>query len=163
MPQKNYFVLLGEKESMKDRVVAGFISGLAAGVAMNAVDWISYVLKLYDERLLDWAAVVTFGRLPNNLAEVIFAQAGQIVFSGFLGILFAFIIPKLRSGNYLIKGWIYGVVVNQSLYAFAIAFKLPDLTVHTFYATVSHLISASVYGLVLTYTFKRLIKDNINI
>ncbi|MBS4026654.1 MAG: hypothetical protein KGZ96_13450 [Clostridia bacterium] len=146
---------------MKDRVVAGLISGLIAGVAMNVIDWIGYILKLYDERLLDWAAVVTYGRLPNNIAEIIFAQAGQIVFSGLLGILFAYIIPKLRSENYLLKGWIYGVVMNQSLYAFAIAFKLPDLTVHTFNATVSHLISASVYGLVLTYTFKRLIKDYI--
>lgn len=148
---------------MKDRVVTGFISGLVAGVAMNIIDWIGYFLELYDERLLDWSAVVTYGRMPNNIEEVIFAQALQIFFSGFLGLLFAYIIPILRSGNYLLKGWVYGVVVNQSLYALAIAFKLPDLTVHTFYATVSHIISASVYGLVLTYTFKKLIKDCLTI
>lgn len=141
---------------MKDRVVSGFISGLVAGVAMNVVDWIGYGLGLYDERLLDWAAVITIGRLPKNTVEVIFAQAEQIVFSGFLGILFACILPKIKSGNYMLKGWMYGVVANESIYALGIAFKLPNLTIHTFYATVSHLISASVYGLVLAYVLKKL-------
>lgn len=150
------FVLQGEVERIKDRFAAGLISGLIAGVAMNFIDWAGYILGLYDERLLDWAAVVTLGRLPDNSAEVILAQTEQIFFTGFLGVLFAYILPILGSRNYLLKGWIYGIMANQSLYAFAIAFKLPNLTVHTFYATVTHLISASIYGLVLAYLLKKL-------
>ncbi len=142
----------------KDRISVGFISGLIAGAAMIVIDWGGYLLGLYNERLLNWASTITLGRLPNTAFEVVFTQLEQILFSGFMGIPFAYVLLKLTSKNLLLKGWIYGVFVQEVTYALAIAFRLPNLEVHTFNATISHLLSASVYGLVLAYVLKRLDK-----
>jgi hypothetical protein len=149
-------------EKVKDRISAGFFSGIIAGLAMNMVDWLGYILNFYDERLLNWASIITLGRLPNTLGETIFAQIEQIFFSGFLGIPLAYILLKITSGNLLLKGWIYGVLANEAIYAIAIALRLPGLETHSFNATISHAISASVYGLVLAYVLKRLDKVGTN-
>lgn len=143
---------------MKDRVTSGFIAGIIAGVAMNIVDWTGYSSGLYAERLLDWAAVAIYGRLPDNVVEVIWAQIGQIFFAGFLGILFASMLLKLTSGNYLIKGWIFGVILWFGIYATSIAIRLPNLEMHSFWATFSHFLSASVYGLVVSFVLNYLEK-----
>ncbi|MFZ5944765.1 MAG: hypothetical protein ACOYVD_11680 [Bacillota bacterium] len=137
---------------MKDRITSGFIAGIVAALAMNIVDWLGYLVGLYDERLLNWASMMTLGRLPNNLFEVMFTQIEQIVFSGFLGIPFALILLKLTSGNYLFKGWLYGVIANEGIYAISILLKLDNFTTHTLNATISHFLSASVYGITLAYT-----------
>lgn len=136
---------------MKDRIAAGFFAGVVAGIAMNIVDWAGYLAGLYEERLLDWAGMITFGRLPVTPFEVAFAQIEQLFLGGLLGTIFAFILLKLTSGNHLLKGWIYGVVANEAFYAVSILFGLKNFSVHTFNATVSHAISSSVYGLTLAY------------
>ena len=122
---------------------------------MNIVDWIGYGLGLYGERLLNWAAVAIYGRLPQNIFETVFAQIAQIMFSGFVGIIFAFLILKLRSENYLIKGWIFGVAAWFGLYALSIAIKLPTLSTHEFNAVFSHFMSSSIYGIVLALVLNR--------
>lgn len=149
-------------EKVKDRISAGFFSGIIAGLAMNIVDWSGYIFNFYDERLLNWASVVTLGRLPNTLGETIFAQIEQIFFTGFLGIPFAYILLKIKSGNLLMKGWIYGILANEAIYAIAILYRIPNLETHTFAATISHAISASIYGLVLAYVLNRLDKVGTN-
>lgn len=80
---------------------------------MNVIDWAGYLFGFYQERLLDWAAVALYGRLPLNTPEVVFAQLGQITFAGFLGILFAYLLLKLTSGNYLFKGWIFSIIMCE--------------------------------------------------
>jgi len=137
---------------VKDRVTAGFISGIIAGIAMNIVDWIGFIIGFHEERLLDWAAIAIYGHLPNTLAEIIFAQMGQLFFAGFLGFILSVILLKLTSGNYLIKGLLFGLIAWFALYAISIAIRLPSLEQHTLNTTISHFISSSVYGLLLTFT-----------
>ena len=128
---------------------------------MNIIDWLGFILGIHNERLLDWAAVAIYGRLPNTILELIFAQAGQIFFAGFLGIILSALLLKLTSGNYLLKGWIYGVIGWFTLYSISIAVRLPNLETHTLSTVVAHLISASVYGLILAYTLNRIDKANL--
>ena len=146
---------------MKDRFMAGFISGVIAGIAMNITDWLGFLLGIHAERFLDWAAVAIYGRLPNTIPEVIFAQVGQIFFAGFLGIILSLILLKLISGNYLLKGLIFGIFGWFALYSISIAVRLPFLETHTFATVFSHLISASVYGLTLAYTLNWIDKVNL--
>ena len=142
----------------KDRVTASFIAGIIAAIAMNIVDWIGYSLGLYGERLLDWAAVAIYGRLAENVYEVVFAQIAQIIFSGFVGIIFAFLLLKLTSENYIIKGWLFGVFAWFGLYAISSAIRLPTLETHEFNAVFSHFITSSIYGIVLALVLNRLDK-----
>ena len=102
---------------MKDRITAGFLSGVAAGIAMNIIDWLGIIAGLYQERLLDWAAIIIFGRLPLTIVATVFAQLGQLFFAGFLGIIFAALLLKFTSGNYLLKGWLFGIIAWFSIYA----------------------------------------------
>lgn len=86
-------------EKFKDRISAGFIGGIIAGVVMNIVDWLGYLFNFHDELLLNWASVVTLGRLPNTLGETILAQVEQIFFAGFINGLTRkiFSIPPTRT------------------------------------------------------------------
>ncbi|WP_028309684.1 hypothetical protein [Desulfitibacter alkalitolerans] len=142
---------------MKDRIAMGFIAGIIAGVFMNLIDYIGvYVVGFDDVLLLEWAAVLMYGRPQENMLEASLAQAGQLVFSGFLGIFFAYIMLKITSGNYLFKGWLYGILTWFFIYALTIVFQVPFLTRHPFEAVVVHIIASSVYGLVLAEALKRL-------
>jgi len=140
---------------LKDRVSAGFIGGIIAGIAMNIVDYISYYVG-DREHLYDWAAIVIFGKLPASFGEIIFAQISQLFFAGLLGILFSYFLLRLTSVNYLLKGWIYGLAAWFFIYALAIIFRLPDLETHSLGSVVSHFISASIYGLALGETLHRI-------
>ena len=141
---------------MKDRVSAGFIGGIIAGIAMNVVDYFLHFIKFDLEHLYDWAAVALYGRVSNTLFESIFAQIGQLFFAGLLGIIFSIFLLKLTSGNYLLKGWLYGITTWFFLYAMAIALKLPSLENHSLNSVFSHFLSASVYGLVLPAVLHRI-------
>lgn len=143
---------------MKDRVTAGFSSGIIAGVFMNIIDWLGYWLNLYEEQLLDWAAVVTYGALPTTFPQTLFAQLEQILFSGFMGIIFSYLLLSLTNDDLLLKGWIYGIFSWFFIYAISIAIRLPNLESHSYASTVSHFITASVYGLVLAIALKRSIR-----
>lgn len=141
---------------MKDRISAGFIGGLTAGLAMLIPDYLLTYVKYDPERLYNWAAVVILGRLPAHIYDVILAQAAQLFFAALIGILFSYMILKFTSGNYLFKGWLFGVTAWFTVYAVAILFRLPYLQTHTFKSSFSHLIAATVYGLVLAETLHRI-------
>ncbi len=143
---------------MKDRVTAGFIAGVAAGIVMNIINYISYSINLTQELLLEWAAIMIYGRLPASVPEAIFAQFGQLVFSGFVGIIFAYMMLKLTSGNYLLKGWIYAVILWFTLYAISSLFKIPNLQRHTLETALTTFASGSVYGLMMAEMLRRLLK-----
>lgn len=142
---------------MKDRIAMGFIAGIIAGVVMNLIDYIGvFVVRFDNVLLLEWAAVLMYGRPQENLLEAALAQAGQLVFSGLLGVFFAYIMLKIASGNYLFKGWLYGILAWFFIYAVTIVLQVPYLTRHPFESVVVHVIASSVYGLILAEALKRL-------
>lgn len=134
---------------MKDRITAGFIAGFTGGIAMNIFDWIVNAFYGQKEYLYSWASVVIYGRIPNNTWEIVFSQIGQLFFTGILGIIFAYYLLKLTSGNYLFKGWIYGIIVWFGIYALSIILRLPTLSTHSAVTVTSHFLGSSLYGLLL--------------
>ncbi len=142
---------------MQDRLTSGLVAGIIASIPMNILDWGGFIMGIHEERLLDWASVVTMGRLPLTPFEVIFAQAVQVLFCGFLGIGFAFILPQIGTAYYSLKGVIYGIMVWFVIYALALASQLPALEGHTFLSVVSSFVSSAIFGLVLAVSFNYLI------
>ncbi|SDH87507.1 hypothetical protein [Desulfosporosinus hippei] len=134
---------------MKDRVYQGFIGGVLGAIVMNLIDWTMYLIGFHQERLFDWASIVVFGRLQSGTGELIFAQIAQVFFSGFIGILFYYLI--VNNHKLLFKGWVFSVLVWFFLYGLAIGFELPHLKDRTLLAGISHFISASAFGLTLSY------------
>ncbi|OWZ84976.1 DUF6789 family protein [Natranaerobius trueperi] len=141
---------------MRDKTTASFISGLIASVFMNIIDWTAFLLGYHKERLLDWAAIIVYGYLPTSIAHTVLAQLGQLFFSSFLGIIYYLFLAKLSDENHILKGWIFAIITWFGLYGISISVGLPELKAHTFNTTFSHFISASIYGVTLAHTFKKI-------
>ena len=133
-------------------MIAGFLAGCIGALAMNIIDWSGYLIGFYQERLLDWSGTLIYGRIPSGFAEILFAQLAQISFGGFIGITFSGFLLKWLKGNHPIKGWIYGILFWFFIYAFAMLFNKPEMNFHEFPVALSHFLSASVYGIVMSLT-----------
>jgi len=139
---------------LEDRVTRGFLAGLAAGVAMNALNLASYYAGFAEIRYLDWASEILFGYMPRNFFEAVFAQVTQIIFVGILGILFAALIPRVGSRSLYLKGWLFGSAVWFCLYGLTLLFKHKQTIPIDVQTAASDLAGASVYGLVLAWVLK---------
>ena len=136
---------------MKDRFTRGFLAGIIAGIVTNVVDYTASMIELTNTRYVDIAARLVYGRASDNLVELLFAFGGQLIFSSFLGVAFAYLIVHIKSMNYLLKGWFYGVVVWFFIFAAIVLYKVPDVSVTHFPTTFVNAILGSIFGLTLSY------------
>lgn len=148
---------------LRDRLMKGFLAGVTGGVIMNIFDFSAFYLKLEELRFLDWAAIVFTDSMPHGFAETAFALLVQIVFSGMLGIFFAYTIPKLTSRNLLLKGWLFGIAVWFVLYGLLLLFEIPGIIPFNFKTSISDFVIASIFGIVMAETLRILDKGLTNI
>ncbi len=142
---------------MNDRFLNGFIAGFLGGIAMSILNLISfYALNITEMLYLDWASVMIFGYRFATPLEAVIGQAGQLIFSGLTGILFAFLLSLVSSRYYLFKGWLYGLTVWFGSYALTTIFKVTPLIPVKPDTVMSNMVTASVYGLVLAESLRRL-------
>lgn len=142
---------------MKDRFTRGFIAGIAGGIAMEITNVINYdIFHIAKMRLLEWASIFVHGNKTTTTGEFVFALMIQILFSGLVGIIFAYLITWLNSKNYILKGIVYGFAIWFASYSIPILFKkINNVATGT---ALSNIISAVVYGIVLGATLKWLDK-----
>jgi thiamine transporter ThiT len=141
---------------MKDRFTNGFIAGLLGGVVMGIMDLVLYFLGVVQILFLDWASVLIFGYRFATLLEAAIGQIGQLFFSAVAGVLFAFLLSFTSSRYYLFKGWVYGLVVWFGTYSMTLLFKVTPLIPIKPDTVISNMVMASVYGLVLAESLRRL-------
>jgi len=134
---------------LRDRLARGLAAGLAGGVAMNVFNLISYYLGVAELRFLDWSALVIYGVKPLSVAEAVFAQLAQLFLVGFLGVVFAYLIPMISSVNLLLRGWLYGSMIWFLLYGISMLFKLKGTIPLYLDTAASDFVCASIYGLVM--------------
>ncbi|MBU4554553.1 MAG: hypothetical protein Q8N93_10010 [Bacillota bacterium] len=122
---------------------------------MNLIDhFLFFVIGIDHFRFIDWAGIFIFGHTPTNLPEAVFAQVGQLFFSGLVGIFFVYLLPQVTSRYYLVKGVIYAQFVWFGSYALSILFQVPGLRTISLESAVSDLIGSLVYGLVLAWVLR---------
>lgn len=136
---------------MKDRFTRGFLSGIIAGVPTLAFALIAFSLKWTNIRWAHFASILIFGRKFINLQEDIFSSFAVFFFCGLMGAIFAFIIMKISSQNYLLKGWVYSLSIWFFAFAVTSLFKVPQLPFRSFNAALSNFIAATIWGLSLGY------------
>ncbi len=134
---------------MQDRFVRGYLAGAVAGVIMAVLDLIPFMLGITKVRYLDMAAVVIWGDFPKATWEEIFAQVLHIAVAGLFGIAFAYLLPRLESKYLLLKGSTYGAATWFIMHTSGSFFHVPILEKSTPETTLSHLVTATIYGLVL--------------
>ncbi len=141
---------------MNDCFVNGIIAGIGAGIIQNLLNFISYGLHFTKLRYLDYASIFLYGNYPTIWIETIFAQLAQLIFNGFLGIIFAMLVPLIKKDYLLLKGWYYGTSVWFIINSIGALYKVPSLLHNTWQTVFSNFLTSSVYGLLLAYLIWRL-------
>ncbi|MFZ5943118.1 MAG: hypothetical protein ACOYVD_03340 [Bacillota bacterium] len=93
-----------------------------------------------------------YGIKPENTIETVFALVAQIIFSGVLGIIFAYLITQINSVNYLLKGGIFGSFTWFLLYGISLLYKIEATIPLHFDTAASDFAGAIIYGVVLAKT-----------
>ncbi len=140
--------------NLNDRFTRGFLAGLIAGIAMNFFSAISYYLNWVEIRFIDWAGVLIFGQLPQGVFEITSSVLGQLLFTGVLGSIYAFLIIIISSKNNIFKGILYSLFIWFTSYALGILFRVPDLTHFDLGTITSNFTGALIFGYVLALSLK---------
>ncbi|HBF38697.1 MAG TPA: hypothetical protein DDW50_15440 [Firmicutes bacterium] len=141
-------------EVLKDRFTRGFLAGVIAGIPVVAFSWVAASLKWTTLRWSDFAAILIYGHKSANLGEEIFSVVGVFVFCGVLGIICAFIIPKISSSNYLLKSWVFSIAVWFAAFVLTLFYKVPGLLIIPLKTVVSNFAEATIWGFMLGYCLK---------
>lgn len=138
-----------------DRFTRGMLAGIIAGILTKFYDLSAYYLHFSSLRWLDVAGTMILGRRPISPGEAVFATLGTWFFHAMLGIIFAFLSRRtLGSHNLLLKGWYYGVSCWFLIFAVLILFKMPGLSFIPLKTSVSNLVGASIWGLLLAWSLQ---------
>jgi len=134
---------------LQDRFTRGYLSGAAAGVVMAALNIAFFNLGWSKDRYLDMVAMLFWSDMPKSLWEMGFAQVIHIAVDGLLGIVFAYLLPKLESGYLLLKGSTFGAATWFIIHAAGAFFHVPVLSESNSLTILMHLIASTIYGLLL--------------
>jgi hypothetical protein len=138
---------------MRDKFTTGLISGGLAGLISSITDLgFVHLLKFGTHRYIDFAGVFVFGRPPHIWWEVLFAQLVQVFFSAAMGVLFIFLLDRIKKENLMIKGICFGVGIWFVSYVVTLLFKVPYLKTMPPESSVEHYLAAIVYGISLVKT-----------
>lgn len=143
-----------------DRTFRGLVAGLIAGVAMNIWNLTEvYLLRISNVRFADWVAVLTSGVKSQSVFQVITDIIIQIVWDGFLGIIFAHLLVKITSRGIIIKSVLYAIILWFFFRAVAILYRITPLYAgQTFTGRLFNLLGAVLWGAILGVFLKRLDK-----
>ncbi len=140
-----------------DRFYRGFIAGFIAGVFLNVYNLIFYYLRITEIRFIDWTSILMFGHRPENMNAIILNIIFQLLWDGFLGVIFAYLIPKISSRGYLIKGPLCAAFLFFVFNLIVVLYRIPFLTdkfpLMTFQVNLGGVI---LWGLILTFILKKL-------
>lgn len=139
---------------MRDRFTRGFLSGIIAVIPVFVFSLIASLFKWTTLRWADFAAILIYGHKSTNLGEEIFSILGVFFLCGTLGIVCAFIIPKISSSNYLLKSWVFSMAFWFLAFVITLFYKVPGLLIIPYKTAVSNFIEATIWGFSLGYCLK---------
>ncbi|NLY92051.1 MAG: hypothetical protein GX081_10680 [Firmicutes bacterium] len=136
-----------------DRFYKGFFSGVSGGVVANLWSFFVKDLLHYSARnFVDWTAVVLYGVLPTTWYEFLLAFFTNLLWTGFLGIIFAYLLLYLTPQGYLIKGALYGIITSFLIYGAAILLRMPFFTMIPFRTAFGNMIGGLLWGVITART-----------
>ncbi len=144
---------------MKDRFTIGFVAGIVGGIIMAAIDLIFSTIGWVHYAYYDWAISLIMGSKSNTIYEAITGQITHILFSGMLGILFAYLLALVKSKNYILKGWVFGIFVWFAVHVIVNLYDFDPLRPIPLSQMVGDFITGSIFGIVLAEVINRLSLD----
>jgi hypothetical protein len=141
--------------TIKDRLTRGFIAGLIAGIPMNILSYIFFRLGFTELRFVDWVYILLLERMVQpTISSHAFALITHLMFTGILGIIFAYFIKSVSTENYYFKGWLFSVTVWFLSYLGSTLFPVFKFIITSVKTPATNLVSATVFGLVLAWALK---------
>ena len=139
---------------MKDRFTRGFLSGIIAGIPTAIFALLGNLFKWTTIRWVDFAAILIYGRKSINLIEYIFSVMAVFFICAMLGVIIAYIIPRISSTNYLLKCFAFGELFWFFAFVVTFLFRVPGLTMIPGKSAISNFIMSAIWGLSLGYCLK---------
>lgn len=144
-----------------DRFTRGLLAGIVAGIPMNIWSLAAYYTDLSNQRLLDWGSIMVFGHYPQNIIQLIVGQISQLLWVGFLGVLFSFLVPIVTSQFFLLKGIFYGFITGFIIESIPFLLQTKYLAVTSTGTSLSNAISSFIWGATLAIVLRLLNKEKI--
>lgn len=143
-----------------DKTFSGFFAGIYAGLIVSVISLPAYYwFHIVKIRFLDWTAILVLRDLPQNIPETIYALLLQLLWDGFLGIIFAFLLPLMSAKGYKTKGAIYGLFLSFIFCSIAVLFRVPFLSAKVPFVTVLfNQLCVIIWGIFLAVILKKLEK-----
>jgi len=131
-----------------DRFIAGWVSGLIAGVLMNAWSFLSFhVLSLTEHMIIDWTGGMIYGKAPESILEIFVALLLNFLFAGFLGGVFAMVIFHIGSDFLYLKGIIIATMFAFTFFTIPTLFQEPMFKKVAVNSVISNYIGATIWGI----------------
>jgi hypothetical protein len=140
--------------SVKDRLVAGGLAGIIAGLIQYVYGLIVLKLGLTDRIFGQYSDVLFSNRVYTGFLGAIMSILTHLAVTLITGVLFAYIIEKTSSRYYLLKGAGYGFVLWFLLSSFGTIYKMPLFTDIPAQSALVVLVGAIIYGIALAYILK---------
>ncbi len=148
---------------MNDKELNGFIAGVIGGTFGISISLISkHILNFTHNSFVDFAGYMVFGHAPRNTLEFIWAILANILFSGVIGILFAWIMWYVADSKYIIfKAWIFGLTAWFIFFSLILITLSNVVSRNTVQTSISSMINVSLASIILGYVFTKLQKRKI--
>jgi len=141
---------------MRDRFMRGLLAGMIGGIAALAVNlFFNDVLNFGKLHFYQISGVMIFGHLPLGLAQSIFAEIGHIGLSAAVGIVLAYLLPKIKTDYLWIKGIFAGLAVWFAVYATTVLFDVPAVLKTDLPSALTNFLASVAYGLVTVIVLRK--------
>ncbi|HLV08705.1 MAG TPA: hypothetical protein VKY40_00705 [Halanaerobiales bacterium] len=147
---------------MSDRFYNGFRAGTLGQIFSFIFNSFSRLLGFSTFLWAEYMSLFIMGQKPEQTFEWIFFIIVQFGFLGFLGAVFALIIPAISSKHLVFKGVIYSSVLWFVINSLPYIFQIPDIKTTTFADVVSNLIGAFIWGAAMSLILKKIDNEAIN-
>ncbi|HBV86067.1 MAG TPA: hypothetical protein DEF42_05240 [Desulfosporosinus sp.] len=146
---------------LEDRFSRGFLAGAVS--YFPQLIWLIIAMLIGFTELIysDFASILVYGRFAQDIYEYVFAEFIVVFWHGFLGVIFAFLLPVIKSKNLYFKGWFYGNAIWFASYVVTTLFQVPELGDINLKTSISNMIGASIQGLFLGFAFIYLEKKKV--
>jgi hypothetical protein len=108
----------------EDRFVQGFIAGLIGWLAQCALTIPMYLLHISKFLFAYYAAALGWGKAPQGVWGILFAETIVFFMQGTFGGMFAMLIKSISSVAVILKGGLFGGFAWATIFSVGILFKL---------------------------------------
>ncbi len=139
---------------MKDRLVAGGLAGMIAGIIQFGYGMAALQLGITDRIFGQLSDIIFGGQVYSGPLGLLLSILTHLAVTMALGVLYAYIIAKTSSRYYVLKSIGYGFLLWFFLSGFGSILRLPLFWGIPLQPAFVILGGAILYGLVLGYTLK---------